>query len=114
MELVNSRKCTQGLQTEVEFAGVTYFAAHCWCLQVPWRIYSALVHGLGRHCSVAMITLYILYHAASVGANVWLSQWTDNKQLNNLTVLPADSQERYAENAAYLGVYGALGLAQCE
>ena len=59
-----------------------------------------------------IVILYLLYEAAAVLANIWLSAWTDDPDLNNLTVFPANSSERLDRNNYYLILYGGFGAAQ--
>ena len=59
-----------------------------------------------------MMLLIGLDQLSKVAASFWLSEWTSNAELHNLTALPADSEERYQNNIYYLGIYGSLGLVQ--
>lgn len=73
----------------------------------------SLLRAMGTFHSVALAVLYSLYHAASVGSNLWLSHWTDDIQRSNFTVLPNNTY-RIHDNTIYIGVYGALAVTQCE
>ena len=64
---------------------------------------------------VALIfCLYGAYQGFSVWANIWLTEWTSNPDLQNLTAYPGDGQERRDKNDYYLTIYGVLGIAQGE
>ncbi len=64
----------------------------------------AYLRSVGLPISIAIILLYLLNNIASIGANLWLSDWSDQEYPNN-TMPSSDRDLR-------LGVYGALGLAQ--
>ncbi len=64
----------------------------------------AYLRSVGLPISLAIILLYLLNNVASIGANLWLSDWSDQEYPNN-TMPSSDRDLR-------LGVYGALGLAQ--
>nr|KAG5699388.1 hypothetical protein BaRGS_008296 [Batillaria attramentaria] len=58
----------------------------------------------GYGFTLLVIIVYILYEAGAVLANIWLSLWTDDPDLNNLTAFPANSSERLDRNNYYLGI----------
>ena len=72
----------------------------------------AYARAVGLKFSVLIFLLYGGYQAFAVWANIWLTEWTSNPDLQNLTKYPGDSQERRDKNDYYLGVYGGLGIAQ--
>ncbi|KAF2879992.1 hypothetical protein ILUMI_26180, partial [Ignelater luminosus] len=67
---------------------------------VKWKVYKYYFETIGIAVGLAVILLYIVAQAFNIGSNIWLSTWTTDK---NVTSEKRD---------LYLGVYGALGLAQ--
>ena len=67
---------------------------------------------MGLKFSVLIVLLYGTYQGFAVWANLWLTNWTSNADLQDLDKYPADSQERRDKNDYYLGIYGAFGVAQ--
>jgi hypothetical protein len=84
------------------------------CVQVDKGVYLELARALGLKFVVVMVTLFVLYQVASLGGNMWLSVWTDDGELSNVTGLPSNSSRRADLNNFYLGVYASLGIAQSE
>ncbi|KAK7486632.1 hypothetical protein BaRGS_00022157, partial [Batillaria attramentaria] len=80
--------------------------------KVRWDVFKMYAHSAGYGFTLLVIIVYILYEAGAVLANIWLSLWTDDPDLNNLTAFPANSSERLDRNNYYLGMYGAFGAAQ--
>lgn len=70
--------------------------------QVKAKVYLEYIKAVGPLLSVFICFLYGCQSAASIGANIWLSQWT-NDASNNQT------QENVHMR---VGVYAALGIAQ--
>ena len=81
-------------------------------LQVKFAVFVKLARAVGVPFVVLIVGLYVLFETAAVLANVWLKEWTDDPGLANLTALPANSSQRARRNDLYVGVYGALGVAQ--
>jgi hypothetical protein len=75
-------------------------------LQVKFSVFWAYIRSVGIWVSIAILIFYILNTTASVGANFWLSEWSNDAGLNGTI----DRSQRDLR----LGVYGALGLAQGE
>ena len=67
-------------------------------------MFLAYMRSVGLPISVAIIILYLLNNVAAIGANLWLSDWSDDIAVNGTV----DESQRDMR----LGVYGALGLAQ--
>lgn len=67
---------------------------------------------VGRKAIILIMVLFGLEQASIVAGKFWLTKWTSDAELHNLTTLPADSEERYQSNVYYLGIYGCLGVAQ--
>jgi hypothetical protein len=59
---------------------------------------------------VFITLIYVMFQASSLAANIWLSQWTDDPTLANISM--AGTPEYNDLNAMYLGVYGGLGACQ--
>ena len=75
-------------------------------------ILGTYLRAVGYKCIALMMLLIGLDQLSKVAASFWLSEWTSNAELHNLTALPADSDERYQNNIYYLGIYGSLGIVQ--
>jgi len=67
-------------------------------------VFIMYMRSIGVLICVAIIVLYILNNIASVYANFWLSDWSNDKPINGTF----DPQTRDMR----LGVYGALGMSQ--
>jgi len=78
--------------------------------QVKLAVFLDYCRALGSWNSFWLLIFFLLYQAASVMSNVWLSWWTDDPDINNSTILNTtfynDKQD------LYLGVYGGLGAVQ--
>lgn len=72
--------------------------------QVKMKVYLEYVRAVGPLLSVFICFLYGCQSAAAIGANIWLSQWTNDASTNQ-------TQENVNMR---VGVYAALGLAQGE
>lgn len=96
-----------------------YYNCHCaknklsWChclnccvtfLQVKTKVYLEYVKAVGPVLSVFICFLYGCQSAASIGGNIWLSEWTNDASTNQ-------TQENVHLR---VGVYAALGIAQGE
>ena len=68
-------------------------------------MFLAYMRSVGLPIAIAIIFLYLLNNVAAIGANLWLSDWSDDVTRYNGTQDAAQRDMR-------LGVYGALGLAQ--
>ncbi|XP_025086070.1 multidrug resistance-associated protein 1-like isoform X1 [Pomacea canaliculata] len=73
--------------------------------RVKFSVFLAYLKAVGVVLSVIIVVLYILYDAANIGSNVWLSDWSNDARNPNKT---SDSEHRNMR----LGVYGALGVVQ--
>lgn len=56
--------------------------------------------------ALSTIVMNAVFQSFSIGSNVWLSVWSDDKSLRNASTFDPSKQDMY------LGVYGALGLGQ--
>ncbi|XP_077285787.1 multidrug resistance-associated protein 1-like [Arctopsyche grandis] len=73
---------------------------------VKWRVYSHYLMNIGIFLSILTLLTSIIYQAFAVGANVWLSTWSNDKEV---AVHGSNNTQR---RDMYLGVYGALGIGQ--
>ena len=55
--------------------------------------------------------MYVVFMGVNVFSNTWLSYWTEDKTLNNMTV-QGNSSLRKEKNDFYFGIYGGLGVVQ--
>ena len=67
-------------------------------------VFLAYMRSVGLPIAIAIIFLYLLNNVAAIGANLWLSDWSDDIAMNGT--------QDAAQRDMRLGVYGALGLAQ--
>lgn len=73
---------------------------------VSWQVYKHYLKSIGFFLMLTTLLLNLVYQGFSVGSNVWLGVWADDKKIIvNKTV---DTGRR----DMYLGVYGALGIGQ--
>ncbi|NWZ27832.1 MRP3 protein, partial [Asarcornis scutulata] len=75
-----------------------------WCdfLQVKLTVFWQYVKAVSPVISLAICFLYCCQNAASIGANVWLSDWTNEPVINGTQ----------HNTSMRIGVYAALGLLQ--
>uniref|UniRef100_A0A672M398 ABC-type glutathione-S-conjugate transporter n=1 Tax=Sinocyclocheilus grahami TaxID=75366 RepID=A0A672M398_SINGR len=71
-------------------------------LQVKFKVYWEYAKAVGPFLSLFICFLYGCQSAASIGANFWLSEWTNDAQHNR-------TQEQVSMR---VGVYAALGISQ--
>ncbi|CAL1532770.1 unnamed protein product [Lymnaea stagnalis] len=79
---------------------------------VKLSVFKQYGKSLGLGYMLIILVLYSVFTAAYMGASVFLSIWTDDGQLANLTAWPRNSTERMDQNSFYIGIYGALGIVQ--
>lgn len=70
--------------------------------KVKWTIYLQYMKAISIIPLVIILVAYISWQGFSVGANVWLSEWGNDKHLNG--------SEGIEQRNFRLGVYGVLGL----
>lgn len=80
-------------------------------LQVSRRVYFKYTGAIGCFASCIILLLFTIYQASAIGANIWLSQWTDDSYLKTHQN-ESNTTEYQDKNNLYLGVYGGLGAAQ--
>ncbi|VEN35843.1 unnamed protein product, partial [Callosobruchus maculatus] len=73
---------------------------------VKWKVYKHYISSIGVWLMLLVLTLNITCQAFSVGSNVWIGVWADDKDtLINGTV-------NTAKRDMYLAIYGVLGIGQ--
>lgn len=76
--------------------------------QVKLSVFITYARAIGTPYFVLYMVLYVLFTAASVFSNTWISYWTEDDTLNNITVF-GNSSLRREKNDFYFGIYGGLG-----
>ncbi|XP_060645841.1 multidrug resistance-associated protein 1 isoform X12 [Drosophila nasuta] len=69
---------------------------------VEFAVYKHYIKSVGIFLSVATLVLNFAFQAFQIGSNIWLTQWSNDKEVETNT----------AKRDMYLGVYGAFGFAQ--
>lgn len=77
---------------------------------VKRKIFVKYARAVGLIASLIIFTIFLGYQGASVGANIWLSLWTDDKDLANQS--NANTTEYQDKNYMYLGGYAGFGIGQ--
>ena len=80
-------------------------------LQVKLSVFALYMRSVGLTVSLLIIFFYVLSNAASVGSNFWLSVWS-NEGTKARYSNSSENDTSEDNRQLYLGVYGALGLAQ--
>jgi len=78
---------------------------HVSAAQVKLDVFLTYLKAVGALLSIIIVLFYILYNAASIYSNIWLSEWSNDARNPNATHDPEQRNMR-------LGVYGALGVLQ--
>ena len=68
------------------------------------------LRAVGYQFVVLILVLLAVDHVSHKAASLWLVRWTSDRDLHNMTALPAESEDRYSRNLFYLSVYGVLGF----
>lgn len=68
---------------------------------VKWDVYQHYLKSIGVGVAVITIFLNIVFQGFSIGSNVWLSRWANDKATNDTSV-----------RDMYLGVYAGFGIGQ--
>lgn len=71
---------------------------------VKWDVYKHYLKSIGWTLSIATVILNMIFQSFSIGSNIWLSEWANDKNAGN------DSSVRNK----YLYVYGGFGVGQGE
>ena len=64
---------------------------------------------MGLINTLTVLAGYVLYQGMSIFSNVWLSMWTGDSLINNMTI-PDNSTDKQERQDMYLGGYGGIGL----
>lgn len=78
---------------------------------VKLGVFLTYARAIGMPYFALYMVLYIMFMGVSIFSNTWISYWTEDQTLNNVTVL-GNSSLRREKNDYYFGVYGGLGAAQ--
>jgi ATP-binding cassette subfamily C (CFTR/MRP) protein 1 len=73
---------------------------------VKWHVYSHYLRSIGLYLAGATVFFNVVFQAFSIGSNVWLSEWSNDKNIYVNETLNESKRD------LYLGVYGALGAGQ--
>ena len=73
--------------------------------KVKWSVFFTYARALGLINTAVLLGSYVFYQAASVGANIWLTDWANDNTSYNSSDYPRTRD-------LYLGVYGAFGIGQ--
>ncbi|XP_046325609.2 multidrug resistance-associated protein 1-like [Haliotis rufescens] len=79
--------------------------------KVKWKVYLNYLKALGIGNLVLGVSMYVLYEVFQVCGQILLSQWTDDVNLGNTSLL-SNSTERRQYNDYYMGIYGLFGVLQ--
>lgn len=71
---------------------------------VDFSVYKHYIKSVGIFLSVATLVLNLVFQAFQIGSNLWLTQWSNDKEVEHNT----------DKRNMYLGVYGAFGFGQGE
>ncbi|XP_056010332.1 multidrug resistance-associated protein 1-like isoform X2 [Ostrea edulis] len=77
---------------------------------VKWKVFMMYFRAIGLAASLVILAVFIIFQGASVGANIWLSIWTNDKQLANIS--QANTTEYQDRNYMFLGIYAVFGVIQ--
>ncbi|XP_030238826.1 multidrug resistance-associated protein 1 isoform X11 [Drosophila navojoa] len=69
---------------------------------VDFSVYKHYIKSVGIFLSVATLVLNFVFQAFQIGSNLWLTQWSNDKEVEHNT----------DKRNMYLGVYGAFGFGQ--
>jgi len=74
---------------------------------VKWSVFLSYARALGYKMSVFLLIAYILSEACAMFSNIWLSKWTEDRDLQNASI----SNTTFFKHKmnSYLGVYGSFG-----
>ena len=73
-------------------------------------VFVAYCKALGLCNAFIVLFFFLVYQAASLYSNIWLSSWTEDNLLKNDSLY---NTSKYTDRRdLYLGVYGGLGLLQ--
>jgi ATP-binding cassette subfamily C (CFTR/MRP) protein 1 len=68
-------------------------------------VYTHYLRNIGVFLSGATVFFNVVFQGFSIGSNVWLSEWSNDKSMYG-------NETDGRKQNLYLGVYGALGVGQ--
>lgn len=77
---------------------------------MKWKVFMMYFRAIGMAASAIILAIFIVFQVSSVGANIWLSIWTNDKELANISL--ANTTEYQNRNYMFLGIYAAFGVVQ--
>ncbi|ESP02879.1 hypothetical protein LOTGIDRAFT_110718, partial [Lottia gigantea] len=78
--------------------------------KIPFKVFLYYFKAAGSIGFAAAIFFFVLFQAASIGSNYWLTFWTDDPDLNNATF--QQTPNFVTRNHDFLTVYGLFGVFQ--
>ena len=78
--------------------------------QVRLSVYMSYLRAFGFKSFFLLLCLFGLFESTTVASSYWLTRWTSDEDLQNLTALSADSEERFHRNVYYLLGYGVIAV----
>ncbi|OON17784.1 ABC transporter, ATP-binding protein, partial [Opisthorchis viverrini] len=75
--------------------------------RIAFSVLSAYRSAYGNLPTLLTVVSYILFIVSVIGSNVWLSYWSQSGSKSD-----SESEDKVWERNYYLGVYGAIGIAQ--
>lgn len=73
---------------------------------VKWEVYKHYLKSIGIFLTIITLLLNAVFQGFSIGSNVWLSVWSNDKEI------VVNGTQDTGKRDMYLGVYGALGIGQ--
>ena len=73
-------------------------------------VYLTYLKAFGYKSALLLLGLFILFESMTVVSKYWLTRWTSDAVLQNLTALPPDSDERFYKNVFYAVGYGGISI----
>ncbi|XP_053376881.1 multidrug resistance-associated protein 1-like [Mercenaria mercenaria] len=68
---------------------------------------------IGTVPCILILLFFLGFKLCEIGQSVSLKDWTSDGQLNNLTLMSSDSEERYYANMYYIQIYLFIGIMYC-
>jgi hypothetical protein len=83
-------------------------------LQVQFKYLAPYFKAIGLPQCVMILLCFAAFKACEIVRSMLIKDWTEDKSLNNLTLLPGESDERYQENQYYIQMFALFGLVHCK
>lgn len=94
-------------------ASAELYSSKCFAVfQVKWSVYLSYCRALGLPFFLVILLLFGLFEATSVVSSLWLTDWTEDKTMQNSSLV--NSTMFAYKRDLYLGVYGGFGVLQGE